>query len=290
MTRTAVVTIAHRRHEHLRRQHASLASGSVLPDRYLSVAMDDDGIVRERVGDLTREVVRVDRTPGGHLPLAAARNLGVRTALEDGADVVVLLDVDCLAGGTLVQAYADVVTSRPGWIWSGPVTYLSPPPPAGYPTDPAALAALDDPHPARPLPAPGELLHAPDPDLFWSLSFAVHRRTWQQVGGFCEDYAGYGGEDTDLARSALARGVDLGWVGAARAYHQHHPVSSPPVEHLDDLLRNGRLFHSRWGEWPMRGWFEQLEERGLVRRSGGHWVHAGAPAPDHDPMQGARTA
>ena len=81
-----------------------------------------------------------------------------------------------------------------------------------------------------------------------------------------------GGEDTDLGRTAIARGVGLGWVGGARAYHQHHPVSSPPVEHLDDILRNGRLFHERWGEWPMTGWLEEFERRGLVRREDGHWV------------------
>jgi len=54
--------------------------------------------------------------------------------------------------------------------------------------------------------------------------------------------------------------LGLGWVGGARAYHQHHPVSSPPVEHLDDILRNGRLFHERWGEWPMTGWLEVVLE------------------------------
>ena len=61
-------------------------------------------------------------------------------------------------------------------------------------------------------------------------------------------------------------------TAAARAYHQHHPVSSPPVEHLHDVLRNGRLFCDRWGEWPMRGWLEQFERRGLVRRDGAEWV------------------
>ena len=185
---------------------------------------------------------------------------------------VVLLDVDCLAGAGLVASYADVVEARPERIWSGPVTYLPPRPPGGYPDDPADLADWDDPHPARPNPAPGELLESDDPDLFWSLSFGVHPRTWERLGGFCEDYTGYGGEDTDLGRTAIARGIGLGWVGGARAYHQHHPVSSPPVEHLDDILRNGRLFHERWGEWPMTGWLEEFERRGLVRREDGHWV------------------
>ncbi len=288
--RVAVVTIAHRRHDHLAAQHRSLARGSVLPDLYLVVAMDDPDVVEDRVGagtgSLTREVVRIGRGRDGALPLAAARNLGVRTALERGADVVVLLDVDCLAGERLVAAYGDVVTARPRWIWSGPVTYLPPAPPGGYPEDPAELATWDDPHPARPRPEPGQLLHSVDPDLFWSLSFAVEASTWRHLGGFCEDYVGYGGEDTDLARTELALGIGLGWVGGARAFHQHHPVSSPPVEHLDDILRNGRLFHERWGEWPMVGWLEEFERRGLVRRTSGHWVReTPGPSPRTPPKE-----
>lgn len=274
MTRVAVVTICHGRHGHLAGQLASLAAGSRRPEHCVVVAMDDPGLDPGPVDGLAVDLVHVPRNPGGALPLAAARNLGVAEAAGRGADVVVLLDVDCLAGGDLVATYGDVVVARPDRFWSGPVTYLPPPPAAGYPTDPATLARWDDPHPARPAPAPGELVRAEDPDLFWSLSLAAAPATWERVGGFCEQYAGYGAEDTDLAHSAVATGVELWWAGSARAYHQHHPVSSPPVEHLDDILRNGRVFRDRWGWWPMAGWLDAFEERGLVRRAGDDWVRA----------------
>ncbi|MET0931866.1 MAG: hypothetical protein ABWX74_20295, partial [Aeromicrobium sp.] len=48
--------------------------------------------------------------------------------------------------------------------------------------------------------------------------------------------------------------------------HQHHPVSSPPLEHVEDIVRNATVFHDRWGAWPMGGWLDAFEERGLVRR------------------------
>ncbi|QCW52597.1 glycosyltransferase family 2 protein [Nocardioides dongxiaopingii] len=271
MTRVGVVTIAHGRHDHLEAQHRSLALGTRRPDRYTVVAMGDPGIEPATVAGLERSVTRIDTTALG-LPLAAARNQGVADLVEHGADVVVLLDVDCLAGPGLVAGYAGVVTAHPDRLWSGPVTYLRPPPATGY--DLAALDDLDAPHPARPAPAAGEVAPAGDPDLFWSLSFATTPAAWSAVGGFCEDYVGYGGEDTDLGRCAAAAGVELWWVGAARAYHQHHPVSSPPVEHLDAILRNGRLFHARWGRWPMGGWLTAFEELGLVRRDGDGWVRA----------------
>ena len=268
----AVVTLAHGRHDHLGRQARSLEAGTRAPDQYVVVAMDDAGItscLRERRSGAT--VVDVPRTEEG-LPLARARNVGVRRALDDGADVVILLDVDCLAGPHLVRGYASCVDEQPGTIWSGPVTYLPPPPAAGY--DLAGLEALDAPHPARPAPPPGVLVHGADPDLFWSLSFAVSADAWQRVGGFCEDYRGYGGEDTDFARVALTRGVDLGWSGSPRAYHQYHPTSDPPVQHLESILRNATLFHRRWGEWPMRGWLEDFRRQGLVVRTADGWAAA----------------
>ena len=68
----------------------------------------------------------------------------------------------------------------------------------------------------------------------------------------------------------------VGWVGGATAYHQHHPVHSPPVEHVDAILRNGARFARRWGWWPMTGWLEEMERLGVVRRDAatGRWSRA----------------
>ncbi len=266
-----VVTIAHGRHARLAEQHRSLALGSRRPDLYTVVAMDDDRITDATDRGLAREVLHVD-APGAGLPLAAARNRGVEHLAEQGADVVVLLDVDCLAGVSLVAAYADAVRAAPDRVWSGPVTYL----PYGVVIDhPAELAGHDRPHPARPAPRPGEQVRSTRPELFWSLSFATTPQTWARVGGFDEAYVGYGGEDTDFAQRARAASVESWWLGSARAFHQFHPVSSPPVEHLDAILRNGRLYAERWGEWPMVGWLEAFEGLGLVRRAGGSWERVG---------------
>jgi GT2 family glycosyltransferase len=266
MSSVAVVTIAHGRHDHLARQCRSLAAGRRTPD-HVVVAMGDPAI-----SSVARDAHVVDLAADPtNLPLAAARNLGAHTAIDRGAQTLVFLDVDCLAGPELVTGYERVIGLEPGLVWSGPVTYL----PAGLSEEQLAHAPdLDDPHPARPAPAPGEVVRGADPDLFWSLSFALHRDAWERTGGFCEDYSGYGGEDTDFAQQALARGLSFGWVGDARAYHQHHPTQDPPVQHLHDILRNGALFHRRWGRWPMSGWLTAFEEHGLVRRSGDGWVLA----------------
>lgn len=256
MSHVAVVTVAHGRHDHLARQRRSLEDSTRPPDEHVVVAMDDPELERSGVAGAS-----IGTTALG-LPLAAARNLGARAALELGADVLIFLDVDCLAGSSLVDAYARTAESEPETVWSGPVTYLDPPPEQGY--DLARLGELDSPHPARPAPGAGERFTSADPDLFWSLSFACSATAWTRTGGFCEDYVGYGGEDTDFGRLVDAAGLDLGWLGSARAFHQWHPVSRPPVEHLVDIVRNAELFRSRWGAVPMLGWLRAFEELGLA--------------------------
>ena len=273
--RVGVVTVAHGRHDHLRAQHATLARGTRLPEVYVVVAVDDRAI-----GSVLPDsppaplVVPIESDPAG-LPMAAARNRGMDAAMSLGCEVLIGLDVDCLAAPQLVAAYAEVAAAHPASVWSGPVTYLDPPGAGGYPLD--GLADLDAPHPARPAPPAGAVEHGGDPELFWSLSYATSRSGWVRSGGFDEQFVGYGAEDTDFGQRAARAGLALSWVGAARAYHQHHPVSRPPVEHLDDILSNGRLYRARWGRWPMRGWLAEFEHRGLIRRRGDDYERIAGP-------------
>ncbi|MFC7575494.1 glycosyltransferase family 2 protein [Klenkia terrae] len=199
-----MVTVVHGRHAHLTRQLAGLARQTRPADDHVVVAMGD-AQVRAVVGTAARVL---DVPAGARLPLAAARNAGADAALAGGAELLVFLDVDCIPGPDLVARYA--AAAQDDVLDSGPVTYL----PAAADYDLATLHTLADPHPARPVPADGEVLVAEDHRLFWSLSFALTGATWTRLGGFCEEYAGYGGEDTDFAETAHAAGVPLRWVGA----------------------------------------------------------------------------
>ena len=99
MTETCIVTVAHGRHTHLEHQLRLLAETN--PDSsHVVVAIADRGIapvVHAHRGGREVDVISVDSDPLG-LPLASARNVGVRHALARGADLVVLLDVDCVLG------------------------------------------------------------------------------------------------------------------------------------------------------------------------------------------------
>ncbi|WP_307797224.1 glycosyltransferase family 2 protein [Williamsia soli] len=253
------ITIVSGRHDHLAHQLDGVAAATVRPAEHIIVAMDDPAVHDVAAPYPSTQVVDVESV-GAHLPLAHARNLGARTAIDAGADLLVFLDVDCVPGPELFRYYAAATERREGerLLFSGPVTYLPPQ------ADLGDLAALTDPHRARPNPDAGVVILDTEMTLFWSLSFALSAANWQMLGGFSTAYEGYGGEDTDFAMSAAAHYFRLAWVGGAHAYHQYHPVSDPPVEHLDDILRNARIFHSRWGWWPMQGWLDAFRDRGLI--------------------------
>lgn len=266
--RTAVITVVHGRHDHLALQAEAWRLSTIAADMRCVVAIED--IDAEAFAGVDCTVLHIPACPDG-LPLSAARNHGAQWALNRGADLLVFLDVDCLPSPDMLARYRDAhARNDVDALLSGPVTYLPPPPATGYRLD--SLATLTDPHPARPDPPPGTLQRSDDYDLFWSLSFAISAFTWCRIGGFCEEYVGYGGEDTDFAATARGEGVPLVWVGGAHAYHQYHPVSDPPVEHLDAIVRNARVFHRRWGRWPMTGWLDAFEERGLLERTGAEIV------------------
>lgn len=265
--RTAVITLAHGRHDHLRAQRASLRRSGSAYDVDVVVAMGDKDIDDVAAG---ADVVHIPLTQG-RLPLAAARNAGVDHARSRGAELLVLLDVDCLAGPSLLMRYRQAAQEQPDAVLCGPVGYLPPVPPGGYPLD--GLHELARPHPARPVPPETGLLAAHDVALFWSLSFALTADTWGRLGGFHPGYSGYGGEDTDFGQLIARSGTPMWWVGGAWAYHQYHGEPGPPVGQLDDILRNGALFARRWGWWPMLGWLQCFAAKGLVRRdASGDWV------------------
>lgn len=276
----AVLTLVAGRHDHLRGQIAGLAAGERLPDLHVVAAMGDPdiaGVARDAWAAAAARpalvVVDVD-VPEEGLPLARARNVAAATAADLGADHLVLLDVDCIPGPATVATYARELASRhtreaahPA-VLCGDVAYLPPPPPdqRGWtaPADLARLAEVGRHRPDRVRLAPGERREEPDLRQFWSLSFALTADDYALTGGFCEDYVGYGGEDTDFAQLVAARGGSLTWVGGATAYHQHHESSSPPVQHLEAILRNAGIFADRWGWWPMEGWLAAFRERGLA--------------------------
>jgi GT2 family glycosyltransferase len=199
---------------------------------------------------------------GEELPLAGARN-----ALAEAArgEVLVFLDADCVPSRGLLAAYTKALGERDA-LTVGETRYL----PKGFVpagADEALLRRGARPHATRGglFPAPGESRLDTRHDLFWSLNFAVRRDTFRErIGGFDEEYRGYGIEDTDFAMRAARAEVPLAWVGGALAFHQHHAPTRLRPEGIPALVANARRYRERWGEWPARGWLAELSAAGLV--------------------------
>ncbi|MCU1537711.1 MAG: glycosyltransferase family 2 protein [Humibacillus sp.] len=270
---TALLSIAHGRHDHLTALLGGIAGSTLLPDRIVVAAMDDPeiaGVVAAHgPTGVPADVLRVDASPGGGLPLAAARNQVAEHAIAAGAELLVFLDVDCIPSPGLLGRYREVAAAADPEetdVWSGAVHYLPPPlHENGYSAGELAASVS---HPARPVPPDDEVWPTDDLRLFWSLSFAVSAASWRCVGGFDEAYDGYGGEDTDFAMRLAQQQGRLSWVGGAAAFHQHHEVESPPRRHLVDIVRNSNRFAARWGHFPMDGWLTAFADEGLIMQAG----------------------
>ncbi|GAB3271104.1 glycosyltransferase family 2 protein [Kineosporia babensis] len=254
----AVVTTVAGRRPHLARQLEGLQRQTRPADHLVIVRMDQQDVT---VPPIAAEHVAVLDIPqqNGQLPLSAARNLGAR-ATE--AEQIVFLDVDCIPGASLVEAYAKALSQADGLV-SGPLRYLEPDAVQDSWTE-ADLYRHSHQHPARPAPEPGEIVQDDRHELAWTTSLGINRRDFDRINGFDERFVGYGGEDTDFGIRAQAAGLGVWWSGDAVAFHQHHDTQSPPTRHLAAIVRNSALFKQIHGWYPMQGWLEEFRRRGLI--------------------------
>lgn len=258
-----VVVIVSGRLDHLARTLAGLARQTHQPDDVVVVDMDGDGAVGDVVerSAVRARIVPLPPWPAG-LPLGPARNAGA-AALR--TEQLVFLDVDCIPSTSLVDGYRRTLDSHPQALLCGDVRYLR----RGWmeevadDVDDRSFESSSAPHPARPTVTGGVQLDDQH-ELFWSLSFAIGRGRWDELGGFDEGFIGYGGEDTDLALRARLLGAPMAWVPGATAFHQWHaPTRHDPVR-IDEIVRNAHHFHGRWGTWPMTGWLRELAATGAL--------------------------
>ncbi|WP_336705018.1 glycosyltransferase family 2 protein [Micrococcus terreus] len=266
MTDCSVLIITGGRDAHLERVVRGLERAVPRPAEVVVVFMDQpDGQVPET--ELPVVVGHVSPPDGGgRLPLAEARNAAAGLATRP---VLVFLDVDCIPAQDAVGRLCRTVQEHPGSLVMGTPRYLEPDwlvrggraaGAAGADPD-ALLRELSVPHAAR-----THLTEGPTQDwqLVWTLVLAVSAADHARLGGFDTGFSGYGAEDTDYSFRARDAGLDLRHCGA-EVFHQHHGVYRPPLHHVSDIVVNARRFRQVHGVWPMEGWLEQFEERGLVR-------------------------
>ncbi len=256
----SVLTLAKGRRTHLRNLLEGLARGTRLPEECILVDMDAAPAPLPPLPFPLRHL----HHPSRGLPLAEARNRAARAASQP---VLVFLDVDCIPAAGLVEALAHDALAHDALICCE-IRYLpadATPGDSGW--EESGLLAHGLRHTVRHFPG-GGIRPEPNTGLFWSLCFAVRRDTFLRLGGFDEAYAGYGAEDTDFAFRAREAGVGLLFTASTLAFHQHHTVYDPPLQHFGDILRNASLFRERHGFWPMDGWLADFARLGLIEPPG----------------------
>jgi len=252
----SVLTIVRGRSSHLANQRLGLLASEMNPHEWIIVGMNEEVEIEpdERLRIRTTRVNGV----GDELPLAEARNRAAELATTDR---LIFLDVDCIPSTRMVGRFVKAL-GESRQLWSGVVGYL----PAGAcdgDWNEESLRGVATRHPIQPTMRPGQRIGSQRYELFWSLCFAIDRDSFNTIGGFDSTYDGYGAEDTDFAFAARAADIPFGYTHA-EAFHQHHPVCKPPLNHFDAIVRNARRFHQKWGHWAMQSWLRAFDEAGLV--------------------------
>lgn len=254
--KVSLLTLVRGRRAHLENLLRFVMRQEQLPDELVIAVMEDT--LLSDLPDLPFPI-RQFLVPGDELPLARARNEAVR---HSQGEHLIFLDVDCLPTRRLVENYSKVLSTNKDGIFMGEVFYL--------PALDASLATEKDfgetarRHPSKVPYAGQEVEEEPDFGELWGLSFALHRDCFASAGGFDERFYGYGGEETDFGCSLQDAGYHLFRVPDAAVYHQHHPVSIPPLPHFDSIVRNATLFHQKRGRWCMDYWLDQFATMGLI--------------------------
>ena len=229
------------------------------PDRLIVVCMND------RLPELPATPFPIDtariETDNNYFPLAAARNKAASMATEEK---LIFLDVDCICDRHLIEIF-DYHLKREDALYSGSVRYLH----FNWQQN-WTLKTLDK--QSTPNKLQGTAVEGKDRivhpyELFWSLCFGIKKETFDKIGGFDTDYLGYGGEDTDFSFRLRSQNVPLYKISAL-AYHQFHPSYDPPLNHLEEIVSNVRVFYNKWKMLPMKKWLDRFADLGYITLEG----------------------
>ena len=258
----SALTLVRGRQVHLDHLVAGLKAQSFPPDELVVAYMQDEP---PEVDGSLRFPVKLVQVPGEPMPLAAARNAAASCAQ---GDILAFLDVDCIPDPDFVTRAGEAMTVDERGVYLPEVRYL-PGNATGWLGDDGApaydrLLRAGERHPSKKPVAGISTERIEDFGELWGLAFIMASATWKAAGGMDEAYVGYGAEETDFARRLERSGAALYWLGGTLCFHQHHNVHKPPLQHFDSIVRNARLFRSRWGVWCMDYWLGDFAKRGLI--------------------------
>lgn len=204
----------------------------------------DDGIPEEWGGDLRKFGITVVE---GEKPFVFARNcnIGIRKAIEQGSDVVILLNDDAMletpVGFTVL---ADCLDSNPEYGLIGATCRV-----VGNPNQFPQGVGLRD-----------------EDRMVCFVCVAIHRRTIEKVGLMDERYIHYGMDDDDYSFEVRKAGLKIGVHDGCVVDHGRLVSSfrgDPKTP--SDFRQNMQIFIDKWGtdNWGLPA--EQARRKWAVR-------------------------
>ncbi len=275
---TALLTIAHGRHDHLERP-AARARGAAPRSpptcsswpRWTTRRSQPWSCARTPRPACPSTSSPSTSTGGGGLPLAAARNRAAERAIAAGAELLVFLDVDCIPATGLVERYREVAARcrarRPRRVVGRRAL-----PPAAARRE-ALHAQMDlepsTPHPARPVPRPtarsspprtsGSSGRSPSPSPPTRGARRRLRRGLRRLrrrGHRLRDAAG------------RERTAGCGGSGAPRPTTSTTRWRPRRVATSPTSCATATASPARWGWFPMEGWLTAFADEGLITLAG----------------------
>lgn len=238
MTTLTALLVSRNKHSYLAATLQTLARQTEPPDEILVIDDASEAPIDDPTG--IAQVIR--REPPAHLQ--AARNLGL--ALATG-NVILLLDDDGLLPADFVARHRQRHEQEPGHLVVGSVRRVE------YIGEEEfwRLPPLHGVSEHRTFEKRMELLAAGVPP--WNFApcsnhVSVAREALLAVGGYEEEYYGWGVDDVDLTYRLLEAGVPLLLDAEMLIYHQEHPYSEATRRQQEQ--RNLHVFARRHGFWP----------------------------------------
>lgn len=198
------------------------------------------------------------------LLLSKARNLAAHAATTEK---LLFLDVDCIPAhdftlrmSEALDKYDDLVTCEVYYLPPGCIKY-------NKTTIPPEDYLIKNGKPIKYRVFENGIVKPGTYDLFWSLAFAVNKKVFEKIGGFCEEFIGYGAEDTEFAYRAQQKNIKHMMAGTTKVFHQYHPVHTHPYSHFEDIIGNARTYYKLHGYWPMSGWLKKFQKYGFIEWS-----------------------
>jgi GT2 family glycosyltransferase len=178
---------------------------------------------------------------------AAGANLGIRQALNEGTDHVLLLNNDTTVDPAFLTALVEAAEARPDAAAFCPKTYFYADPETIYSTGGSvSVWTATAKQIGRGERDSGQFDRVATRDYADGVCMLIPRRALETVGLLDEDYFAYW-EETDWCTRARANGLRCYYIPNARIWHKAARVQSPTNEYYFLYRRNALMFVRKRG-------------------------------------------